>query len=70
METLGNGPPKQILSENIPEFDEKKNKTPIINKVVRGGSANLNKNALSRTGYNQELSDDFWGFRAILYKKD
>ena len=50
--------------------DKDKNKTPIINKVVRGGSANLNKNALSRTGYNQELSDDFWGFRAILYKKD
>ena len=42
----------------------------IINKVVRGGSANLNKNATSRTGYNQELTDDYWGFRAILYKKD
>ena len=42
----------------------------IINKVVRGGSANLNKNAISRTGYSEELSDDFWGFRTILYKKD
>ena len=42
----------------------------IINKVVRGGSANLNKNATSRTGYNQELADEYWGFRAVLYKKD
>ena len=43
---------------------------PIINKVVRGGSASLNKSATSRTGYDQELTDDNWGFRAILYKKD
>jgi hypothetical protein len=42
----------------------------LVNRVVRGGSANLNKSAASRTGYNEELMDEYWGFRTVLYKKD
>ena len=50
--------------------DDDRKKVIIINKVVRGGSANLNKSATSRTGYNEELMDEYWGFRTVLYKKD
>ena len=50
--------------------DDERKKVIIINKVVRGGSANLNKSATSRTGYNEELMDEYWGFRTVLYKKD
>ena len=42
----------------------------VENKVLRGGSANLNKSASSRTAYSQELKDEYWGFRPILFKKD
>ena len=40
-----------------------------INRVVRGGSASLNKIASSRNGYPEELTDEYWGFRMVLYKK-
>ncbi len=40
----------------------------IIRHVVRGGSAILNRTAGSRIGYSENLSDDYWGFRVILYK--
>ena len=39
-----------------------------INRVVRGGSAYINKVANSRNGYPENLSDEYWGFRIILYK--
>ena len=37
-------------------------------RVVRGGSANINKVANSHTGNPETMSDPFWGFRMILYK--
>lgn len=48
----------------------KKNNTPdtATNRVVRGGSANLNKIANSRNGYPEDLTDEYWGFRVVLYK--
>ena len=37
-------------------------------RVIRGGSANLNRTASSHTGYKENMSDGYWGFRVILYK--
>lgn len=37
-------------------------------RVVRGGSANLSRTASSHTGYKENISDSYWGFRMILYK--
>ncbi len=37
-------------------------------RVVRGGSANLNRTVSSHTGYKENISDPSWGFRMILYK--
>jgi len=37
-------------------------------RVVRGGSANLNKIANSRNGYPEDLVDEYWGFRIVLYE--
>jgi hypothetical protein len=38
-------------------------------RVVRGGSANINKVANSRIGELESLSDAYWGFRIVLYKE-
>lgn len=40
----------------------------ITYRVVRGGSANLNRTASSHTGYKENISDNSWGFRMVLYK--
>ena len=40
----------------------------IIQRVVRGGSANLKKTPISQTSYPENNSDNYWGFRLILYK--
>ncbi len=37
-------------------------------RVIRGGGANLSRTASSHTGYNEKMTDDYWGFRMILYK--
>lgn len=37
-------------------------------RVVRGGSANLSRTASSNTGYKENDSNAYWGFRVILYK--
>ena len=46
-----------------------KDKSQIVYRVVRGGCARLNLKPSTRTGYNQETSDEYWGFRMILFKK-
>lgn len=37
-------------------------------RVIRGGSANLSRTASSHTGYKENTSEAYWGFRMILYK--
>ena len=37
-------------------------------RVIRGGSANLNRTASSHTGYKENTENEYWGFRMILYK--
>lgn len=38
-------------------------------RVVRGGSANLSTTPSSRNKYKENTSNDYWGFRVVLYKK-
>lgn len=37
-------------------------------RVIRGGAANLSRTASSHTGYKENMTDEYWGFRMILYK--
>ena len=45
-----------------------KNNDNAIQRVVRGGSANLSKTPASHIYYPENTSDNYWGFRMILYK--
>ena len=38
-------------------------------RVVRGGSINLETTPSSRNKYKENTSNEYWGFRVILYKK-
>ncbi|MBR2290147.1 MAG: SUMF1/EgtB/PvdO family nonheme iron enzyme [Clostridia bacterium] len=38
-------------------------------RVVRGGSATMDKIAFSRIGERTDLKDNYWGFRTVLYKE-
>lgn len=40
----------------------------VIQRVVRGGSANLSRTPISHIYYPENTSDNYWGFRTILYK--
>lgn len=40
----------------------------VLYRVVRGGSASLNKTPISHVGYPENMSDNYWGFRTILFK--
>ena len=44
------------------------NKDNIIQRVVRGGSANLKRTPISHNPYPENISDNYWGFRLIVYK--
>lgn len=41
----------------------------VIYRVVRGGSATMDKIANSRIGQRTDLQDNYWGFRMVLYKE-
>ena len=45
-----------------------KNQENVLHRVVRGGSANLSRTAASHTGWPEDSSDNYWGFRMILFK--
>ncbi len=40
----------------------------ITYRVIRGGAANVSRTASSHTGYKENMTDEYWGFRMILYK--
>lgn len=46
----------------------KNNPDNVIQRVVRGGSANLSKTPASHIYYPENTSDNYWGFRTVLYK--
>lgn len=37
-------------------------------RVIRGGDAHLSRTASSHTGYKENMTDMYWGFRMILYQ--
>ena len=57
--------------ENTKRKNNNKRNQPgvTLSRVVRGGSANLGKTAISHTAYEENTSDTYWGFRMVLYKK-
>ena len=40
----------------------------VTQRVVRGGSANLKRTPASHIPYPENTSDNYWGFRLVLYK--
>ena len=40
-----------------------------IYRVIRGGSAIIEKSAESHIVYPDTMTDTYWGFRVVLYKK-
>lgn len=40
-----------------------------VYRVIRGGSANIEKVASSHIVYPDTMTDTYWGFRVVLYKK-
>ena len=46
----------------------KNKQNDIIQRVVRGGGANLSRTPASHIYYPENLADNYWGFRVILYK--
>lgn len=40
----------------------------VVYRVVRGGSASLGRTPKSHTGYAENIFENYWGFRIILYK--
>lgn len=41
----------------------------IVYRIIRGGSASLNRTPKSRIRYDETTSDLYWGFRTILFKQ-
>lgn len=50
------------------EEEQEQENLDYLRRVVRGGSAYINKVANSRNGYSENLTDEYWGFRTVLYK--
>ncbi len=48
------------VDQNSPEY--------ATQRVVRGGSANLKRTPISHIPYPENTSDNYWGFRLVLYK--
>lgn len=53
---------------NLINDKSSQNNENVTNRVVRGGSTYINKVASSRNAYPDTFSDEYWGFRIILYK--
>ena len=53
-------------------FKDKTNKNDksgnVISRVIRGGSAVIERTAKSHIGYPESKQDPYWGFRVIIYK--
>ena len=65
------------LSGNVREWtteiyksknESQKDKEYVTQRVVRGGSANLKRTPISHIPYPENTSDNYWGFRLVLYK--
>ncbi len=59
---------REWTTEIYKSVDVNKNKDNVIHRIVRGGSANLSRTPASHIYYPENTSDNYWGFRVILYK--
>ena len=63
---------REWTTETYREITTKKNNSNneenIIQRIIRGGGANLSKTPTSHIPYPENLSDNYWGFRMILYR--
>ena len=55
--------------DNVAKNETANSDDEITYRVVRGGSAKMDKIANSRIGQRTDLQDNYWGFRMILYKE-
>lgn len=56
------------LGKNEENNTTKKEKENTNLRVIRGGCVNLKKSASSNISFAEDLTDNYWGFRIILYK--
>lgn len=61
-----NGP--QETKKKSSSSKKKNEATTILQRVVRGGSAVTARKPASRTAYNEDTSETYWGFRMVMYK--
>ena len=59
---------REWTTEIYKSVEQEKNKDNVIHRIVRGGSANLSRTPASHIYYPENTSDNYWGFRVILYK--
>lgn len=57
----------EIYKDNSSDSNDK-DSTNLINRVIRGGGATLNRTAASHQGYPDSQYEPYWGFRMVLYK--
>ena len=58
----------ESTEQNNKKSSSNQDEMDFVNRVVRGGSAYINKVASSRNGYPENMTDEYWGFRIVLYK--
>ena len=59
----------EMVEEDINSYKEDDEDEEIDYRVIRGGSATIDKAANSHREYPSDFSEQFWGFRVILYKE-
>lgn len=58
---------KQVSEEDKKDNSKNDNQKTTI-RVIRGGCVGMSKSASSQISYSEDSTDDYWGFRMILYK--
>ncbi len=59
---------REWTTEIYKSVEPENNEDNVIHRIVRGGSANLSRTPASHIYYPENTSDNYWGFRVILYK--
>ena len=60
---------EEVLNSGTTTDNTTDTSTEVSYRVVRGGSATMDKIANSRIGERTDLQDNYWGFRMVLYKE-
>lgn len=68
-EEIANNNDDTNTTNTVRENTNISNSNDLSYRVVRGGSATMDKIANSRIGERIDLQDNYWGFRMVLYKE-